>query len=138
MNLEDKIAIYEVIAQYSYAWDGKNADGFAKLFAEDAVWEACRLGSTAPYIHLESQHAIRNWAAEQHQGRLANTSTRHFQTGTIFEELTSNTARSRTMVIITHQTPEDEAPRVVLSGEYQDEWRKTEQGWKFAHRTILT
>ena len=137
MSLEDKIAIYEVIAKYSYTYDGKNADGFAELFTEDAVLETRRQGNTAPHTHLESQNAIRDYATEQHQGRLANTSTRHFQTGTIFEELTSNTARSRTMVIITHQTPEDATPRVVRSGEYQDEWRKTEQGWKFARRILL-
>jgi hypothetical protein len=117
MNLEDKIAIYEVLAQYSYAYDGKNADGFAELFTEDAVWEARRQVNTAPYIHHESQKTIRDWVTERLQGRLATTFTRHFQTGTLFEELTLNTARSRTMVLITHQTPEDGAPRVVLSGE---------------------
>lgn len=137
MNLEDKIAIYEVIAQYSYTYDGKNVDGFAELFTEDAVWEARRQGNAVPYIHHESQKTIRDWVTERLQGRPATTFSRHFQTGTLFEELTLNTARSRTMVLITHQTPEDAAPRVVLSGEYQDEWRKTEQGWKFARRTLL-
>ena len=37
MSLEDKLAIHEVIAQYSYTWDDKNAEGFAQLFTEDAV-----------------------------------------------------------------------------------------------------
>ena len=137
MSIEDKIAIYEVIAKYSYTYDGKNADGFAELFTEDAVWESRRQGNAVPYTHLESQKTIRDYVTERLEGRLATTFTRHFQTGTLFEELTLNTARSRTMVMITHQTPEDEAPRVVLSGEYQDEWRKTEQGWKFARRTLL-
>ncbi len=32
MNLEDKLAIQEIIAQYAYTWDDKNAEGFAQLF----------------------------------------------------------------------------------------------------------
>ncbi len=136
MSLEDKFAIHEVIAQYSYTWDDKNAEGFAQLFTEDAVWEAFGSGKAVPDIHLESQQAIREWATEQHRGRLAHIRTRHFQSGMLFEELTANTAQSRTMVLITHQAPEDTAPRVTLAGEYQDQWCKTEDGWKFAHRIL--
>jgi len=29
MSLEDKVAIQEVIAQYSYAYDAQDAEGFA-------------------------------------------------------------------------------------------------------------
>jgi myo-inositol-1-phosphate synthase len=29
----------EVIAQYSYTYDAQDAEGFAALFTEDAVWE---------------------------------------------------------------------------------------------------
>jgi hypothetical protein len=36
---EDRQAIREVIAQYSYMYDSLDADGFARLFAEDGVFE---------------------------------------------------------------------------------------------------
>ena len=37
MSLEDKFAIHEVIARYSYTWDAKDPDGFVLLFTEDGV-----------------------------------------------------------------------------------------------------
>ena len=58
MSLEDKLAIQEVIAQYSYTYDAQDAEGFAALFTEDAVWELFAAGSTRPTIRLESRAAI--------------------------------------------------------------------------------
>jgi len=37
VSLEDKLAIQEVIAQYSYTYDAQDAEGFAALFTEDAM-----------------------------------------------------------------------------------------------------
>jgi len=37
MSIEDKLAIQEIIAQYPYTYDGKDAGGFAQLFVEDGV-----------------------------------------------------------------------------------------------------
>jgi hypothetical protein len=50
MSLTDKLAIQEVIALYSYAYDAQDAEGFAALFTEDAVWELLAAGSTHPAI----------------------------------------------------------------------------------------
>jgi hypothetical protein len=60
MCLEDKLAIQEVIAQYSYTYDAQDAEGFAALFTEDAVWELFAAGSTRPAIRLESRAATRS------------------------------------------------------------------------------
>jgi hypothetical protein len=40
----DQLAIEDVIAQYAYRWDSKDASGFAELFTEDAVIERCPMG----------------------------------------------------------------------------------------------
>jgi hypothetical protein len=45
-GLEDRIL--ELIANYAYMWDGKDADGFSDLFAEDAIWSL----TTRPNLHL--------------------------------------------------------------------------------------
>jgi hypothetical protein len=37
MSFEDKLAIQEIIAQYSYTYDAQDADGFAAVFTEDAL-----------------------------------------------------------------------------------------------------
>jgi len=38
LSVEDRLAIQDVIAQYSYTYDNQDADGFARLFAEDGVF----------------------------------------------------------------------------------------------------
>ena len=38
-TINDKLAIAAVIAQYSYAWDSKDAERFSNLFTEDAMSE---------------------------------------------------------------------------------------------------
>jgi uncharacterized protein (TIGR02246 family) len=70
MRLEDKVAIQEVIAQYSYAYDAQDAEGFAALFTEDALWELFAAGATHPATRLESRAAIHAWARPA-------TTTRH-------------------------------------------------------------
>lgn len=136
MSLEDKLAIQEMIAQYSYTYDAKDAEGFANLFVEEAVWELSRAGETHPQVQLGSRTAIREWAAQRHQGLLAGIRTCHHQSGVLFEVLTADRARTRTMLLLTHQGATDAVPRLTFSGVYQDEWRKTPEGWRFVHRTL--
>ena len=42
---EDRLAIAEMLAQYSYRWDSKDSSGFADLFTFDAVMERWREGT---------------------------------------------------------------------------------------------
>ena len=136
MILEDKLAIHEAIAWYSYTWDAKDADGFAKLFVEEGVWKLVGPEETEPQVRIETRTAIRDWATRNFQGRLMRVYTRHHQTATVFDELTLDTARTRTMVLVTHQGPSDDTPRPFVSGVYHDEWRKTPTGWQFVHRML--
>jgi hypothetical protein len=50
MSLEDKLAIHEMIAQYSYAYDSKDDDGFAQVFVENGVFEIFVPGKTMPVV----------------------------------------------------------------------------------------
>ena len=50
MSIEDKLAIQEVIAQYSYTYDAQDAEGFADMFTEDAVWELVAAGAAHPLV----------------------------------------------------------------------------------------
>jgi len=136
MSLEDKLAIQEVIAQYSYTYDAQDAEGFAALFTEDAVWELFASGATRPEIRLESRAAIRAWAAQRLHERLGRFTSRHYQSGLLFDTLTSDAARTRTMVLVTHQGVTEAAPRPTDSGVYHDQWRKTSEGWRLAHRIL--
>ena len=103
VSLEDKLAIQEVIAQYSYTYDAQDAEGFAALFTEDAVWELYACGATHPEMQLVSRAAIRAWAAQRLHERRGHFTSRHYQSGLLFEALTADAARTRTMVLVTHQ-----------------------------------
>ncbi len=136
MSLGDKIVILEVIARYSYTYDGRDADGFAYLFTEDGIFEVMYAGGTHPELRLESRDAIYAWASQRHQQVVKDVYDRHFQSGTLFDALSWEYAQTRTMVLITHQSAEDPAPRLVLSGVYHDRWLKTRVGWQIVQRTL--
>ncbi len=61
MSIEEKLAIHEMIARYSYTYDGQDADGFAQLFVEDGVFEIFVVGKTSPSVRLQSRREIREW-----------------------------------------------------------------------------
>ena len=134
MSIEDKLAIQESIAQYSYAYDSKDAEGFAQLFVEDGVFEVFVPGRTTASVRLQSRMEIREWAAHRLQERSGRFTSRHYQSGILFDELTSDAALTRSMVLVTHQGVAEPAPRPTVSGVYHDHWRKTHTGWRLAHR----
>ena len=136
MSLEDKLAIQEVIAQYSYTYDAQDAEGFAALFTEDAVWELFAAGAIHPTIRLESRAAIHGWAMQRLHERRRRFISRHYQSSTMFETLTAESARTRTMLLVTHQDVTEASPRLTASGVYHDEWRKTPEGWRLVHRRL--
>ena len=136
-TLEDRIAILEVIAQYSYTYDSLNAEGFADLFLEDALWEYYS-GEEDPEIRLTSRDEIRDWAAKRHNDRKGVFSSRHHQTGTVFDSCQGDSAATRTMVLITHHEVGEPSPVPTVTGEYHDLWKKTAEGWKLTQRILYT
>jgi hypothetical protein len=136
VSLRDQMDILEVITRYSYTYDGRDADGFAHLFTEDGIFEVMHAGGRHPELKLESRDAIYAWVVQRHEQVLKDVHDRHFQSGTLFDVLTHEHAQTRTMVLITHQSADDVAPRPVLSGVYHDRWQKTHIGWQIAQRTL--
>ena len=123
-----------MITRYSYAYDSKDAKAVAELFVEDGIFEVIVPGDSRPTVRLSSRAAICEWAKKRHQLN-ASSQARHYQSGLIFDELTTDTARSRTMLLLTRQTAPDALPSVILTGVYHDKWRKTGEGWSLVHRT---
>lgn len=134
MSIEDKRAIHEMIAQHSYAYNSKDADGFAHVFVENGVFEIFVPGKTIPAIRLQSRTEIREWATQRLQERIRRFTSRHYQAGIPFDELTKEEARVRVMILVTRQEATDTQPYVNLTGVYHDRWRKTPDGWRLAHR----
>ena len=137
-TLDDRYAILEVIARYSYTYDSLNAEGFADLFLENARWEYYFAGEKEPEIRLASRDEIQDWAAKRHAERKGKFSSRHHQSSTVFDSFQADSAASRTIVLITHHEKGEPNPFLTTSGEYHDLWKKTPRGWKLAQRILYT
>jgi hypothetical protein len=135
---EDRNAILEVIAKYSYTYDSLDAEGFADLFIEDACWEYYFSGKNEPKIRLTSRKDIREWAAQRHQERKGKFTSRHHQSSTVFESYQKDLLVTKTMVLITHHEFGEPHPIPTTSGEYHDLWQKTTAGWKIAQRVLYS
>ena len=135
MSIEDRLAIREQIARYSYVWDELDAAGYADLFTDDAVFEVDPTLPEGPSVHLESRAAILEWARSRFEGR-GRIRTRHNQSGTVFEQLSADSARTRTMNLTMRWLRGEARPELWSTGVYVDEWRKTTEGWRMARRTL--
>ncbi len=136
--LQDRLAIAEQVAQYSYRWDSKDSEGFANLFTADGAMDRRRGGTPVAGARVVGHEAILEYARTSHQGRLADRQTRHHFSALVFLELTVDSAVTENMALITHQTAGDSAAFISASGIYRNNWRKTPQGWKFAERILFT
>ena len=133
MDTEDRLAIAEQIARYSFAWDEQDLDGYVALFSDDAIFEVDPELPGGPSVHAHGHEAIRAWAEERMASRKPGVQVRHHQSGTLFEELGDDRARTRTMLLTSRVGPAGEPP---TSGVYHDEWQRTPEGWRFARRTL--
>jgi len=62
---------------------------------------------------------------------------RHYQTNTILEEVGKDQVNGRTMLLVAWQREGEPAPSVVHTGEYHDEFLRSQDGWRLARRDIL-
>ena len=137
MSAEDRLAIIETIARYSHAWGEGDTDGWIDVFTPDAVFEVSGRGSSGPHIRHEGRDALYAWAKGRHASRGDNEGIRPMNTGTVFEELSDTTARTRTMLVQTQLAGDQRrGPALNVSGIYTDDWRKTPDGWRLAHRRL--
>lgn len=136
-SVADRLDILQVIAEYSYTFDGRDSEGWAALFTEDASWQFIAPGSPEPLTDLNGRDEILAWAKGRHASMPKDSISYHHQSGISFDELTADTAKTRVMVIITaHTKGSTTPPAVFLTGVYHDEWKKTAEGWKFVSRTL--
>ena len=135
-TIEDKLAIAENLAGYSYRWDAKDAEGFSNLFAADGVMERWRGDELAMTSRVTGRKAIFDYAKRSHEGRLADRKTRHHFSALVFLELSESTAITEHLALITHQTADSRIPFITASGTYRNTWAKTDRGWKISKRVL--
>ena len=131
MNADDRQAILDLISSYSYAYDANDIERLGALFCQDAVLTFQTISLTGSLQIQEAMAARRQWLAEQ------RIQPRHYQTNSTLTAMPEGHVRGRTMLLVTHQHSGEPAAKVVHTGVYNDEFRKTADGWRFFRRAAV-
>ena len=125
-RLEDIEAIKILLLEYARLLDARDLIGYSKLFARDAEW-------TGPYIgSARGPDAI--LALMQENLRPAPKGSHHLISNMIVDvNGDSATAWCRWRYLV---PDEDGAPRLAVSGRYEDEVVRDEGVWRFRSRTV--
>ena len=128
--------IMELVSKYFHMWDTKNAPGLADLFAEDGVWDRWGPGAQKPEVSIKGRDNFRDWTANRFRTALADRQTRHYQTNTVFLEMTDDFSRTQTVFVVMQVLAGDKSLRVATTGIYEDEFRRTPRGWQISRRVL--
>ena len=135
MSADDRLAIIEAIQRYSYAVDSRDATAYTALFSIRGVFEVTSVAHPEPFIHAEGHDGILEWV-EPTMERWGDAQTRHNQCCTVFDELTADTARTRTMLLESRMLPDRQIPRPWTQGVYTDDWVREPDGWRITRRAL--
>jgi len=131
MTLDDAVACEEIrhtLATYNHAGDSDDAAGYAATFAQDALFEA-------PGFSLSGRDAIHAWKLNHSvfaggaSGRPASFRIHHVST-MLIDVLSPDRAKAKSNWMAMTEIGPDHA------GRYIDDLRKTDEGWRIAHRRV--
>lgn len=120
----DKMAIKELCARYSFAFDTGDADGYAALFAEDGTIE---LGGRK----MSGRAAIREFASASHERVPA---PQHVQSNHVIE-IAGDKARSKCELTAFLSRPD--GVHTVCTGFYEDDLVRVDGHWLFSYRNVI-
>jgi len=127
-RLEDRAEILQLVHEYTRVFDMGDHDAMAELFSEDALIDyGPALGG-----EMRGREAIRAWL----RGIYMFERTSHHLSNVQIWFDAPDRARGTCYVLAWHQWPDDR-PNAVLYGRYEDEYRRTDAGWRIAVRREL-
>ena len=128
MVSDDYVAIMNLAAQYVLTLDGCDWDGLGACFTQDAIVEF----SVHPEP-LEGRQAIVDFIRN---GRQRFDVTQHV-IGSPSVHVDGETANASFYVMAQHVASRDgETKRCLVGVRYNDDFHRTEEGWRLAHRRI--
>jgi hypothetical protein len=128
-DMKDRIAIQEkLLYAYAYAYDSKDCVSWANLFTTDAILDL-------PRMRITGRDGILQLCIARQKNVVGAIKTRHNMTNIVFDELTSDHAKTRTYVVLTWQKPDDPTPSIQQAFTYRDGIVKQDDGrWLFKER----
>ena len=122
-RVEDELAIRALTTRYNYAIDDGRAEDWASTFVDDGAFESSHLGV------FTGRDALIDFARTfSNPGK-----TRHCSTDALVE-IDGDVARQRSYLIFVDNS---DGPRLGTTGVYEDELRRTADGWRFVRRRVV-
>ncbi len=129
LTAADYVEIQQLVARYAYAVDthADNGYAYADLFTPDGVFGGTTTG----------REALADLARTTQKDRGGPSYTRHYLTNVIIYP-TPEGARGSQYLVATDVSEGGRPSSVVHGGRYDDQYVKTEQGWRFKSRLYIT
>lgn len=128
VELEDRLAVTDLLAGYCHAMDACRSDLCIRLFADDAILDT-------PVGRAQGRAAILAWIEGRFALRPKDFQVGHHLLNPLLAPVDANRIRVRSMLLYTRQSLEENGRSELLStGIYEDEMTRTGEGWRFARR----
>lgn len=141
-NLEkvaDELEIRNLVARLHQLADfADDLNDYLECFTEDAVWEFPGDGEALGHARNVGRKAIEADRLERRGDRFQGpgTNTRHLNINLVVTVRDDGTAAADSYWIFVNDTVG--RPFIRSTGRYHDEFRKTDKGWRFSLRQIIT
>ncbi len=124
-EIEDRLAIQELMARYNFAIDFGDVETYLACFTEDG-------GFSNVYGSSKGQVALRQYISERTAERQERP-LRHMATNIVIE-VKGDRASARCYLLLLQVTPE--GLKLLTTGVYKDELQKIGGAWRFSHRRV--
>jgi ketosteroid isomerase-like protein len=133
LSSSDELAILKLLATYSAVVSSRDIQGWVDLYTPDSVWERKQPSKGSKYnekVRIEGIEALREFAVEN----FATQGNVQYVTANAIVEGDEFNASGRATVFIISLEGGKAALGVV--GNFEDEYVKTGNGWRFKYRGI--
>ncbi|MCE2391496.1 MAG: nuclear transport factor 2 family protein [Proteobacteria bacterium] len=129
-RVADELEVRNVIARLAHLADDGDLDEYIQIFTPDAVWEGA-----AGFAARNGREDILSGARERRESGTSGpgTHTRHVVSTT---EVRLDGDQASSQSVFRYYTGSNAKPELLLMGVYQDEFRRTPEGWRLARRRI--
>jgi len=128
---QDRQEIRDLISYYAHTFDNNDAEAWVALFTEDAEL------IEATNANAKGTDELRQWALSRMQQHTNGGEYRlsHSTVNVVLLPVSKDVVRTRSYCILGRQSVTKMEPGKVLAiGIYEDEMRRTDNGWKFSRR----
>lgn len=125
-NVSVSEACIALVRRFCVVADAVDADAFASLFTGDGVFERGDL-------RVEGREGLIKMVG----ARPAGIITRHLLTTSLVEPVDADTATGTHYCLVFVGGEQHDATKPIVR-EYRDSYRRTAEGWRIAHRTVIT